>query len=492
MLVAEVEDLHGAYIRLTEKFKALWTFHQFLKGVHQAFLGDEPSYDLDFNSIYERLREIGSAVTSPAAGDGIRERLDHIDTALSLATRTLRLADRALGPSLVRRFFDKVKPQDPKIAYHLLRFYFSQPELDDDTADKLDFLATVAAAQPDSGGTIPRERDDAVRLFEAIVAGCSWPAVDDDEAAALVAAMDELADDVARCRSFEDLVRGRRIENIRTIKRRLGYGFANPRILASIGTANVRTRAVFHRFFGEEKRRIEEASERIDNLEREVAHAGPVPAEFERYREARRQFERLQEEANVRAGDLFALKHRISDVLERFDLRRIDTEEIDDALEIDEDEPAPSADDRAGALRQAVDKVLAAVEMGDGSLGEIGNLGLESWEVRAARRAIAGDGQPASDRDALLLEGAALRIRAEEEMAQWSRARRMGRPLPLLRAQAAETLALAAETDRRIAGLIQEAGEESLPEELKALVRSRFRLLHAYSGLWLLHDSDSA
>jgi hypothetical protein len=492
MPVAEIEDLHGAYIRLTEKFKALWTFHQFLKGVHQTFLGDLPPYDLDFNAVYDRLREVSSTISAPAAPDHVRDRLDRIETELSLATRTLRLADRSLGPSLLRRFFDKVKPQDPKIVYHLLRFYFSQPELDDDTADKVDFLVTIAAARPDSGGTQPRDRDDAERLFEAIVAGCSWPAVDADEAAALVSAMVELADDVARCRSFEDLVRERRVENIRTIKRRLGFALANPRVLASIGLANVRTRAVFHRFFEEERRRIQEASERIDDLERQISHAGPVPPEFERFRESRRQFERLQEEANVRAGDLLALKHRISDVLERFDLRRIDTEEIDDALEIDDIPPSPVSEESAGALREAIDKVLAAVEMEEGSLKEVGNLGLESWEIRAAKRAIADSGRAISDRDALLLEGAALRVRAEEDVGQWTRAKKMGRPLPPLRARAEETLRLAAETDRHLAALIHEAGEESLPEELKALVRSRFRLLQAYSGLWLLHDADPA
>ncbi len=492
MLVAELEDLHGAYIRLTERFKALWTFHQFLKGVHQAFLGDLPPYDLDFNAIYDRLREVSSAMTSPAAGDDVRDRLDRIDTELSLATRTLRLADRALGPSLVRRFFDKVRPQDPKIVYHLLRFYFSQPELDEDTADKLDFLVTVAAARPDSGGAQPRAREDAERLFEAIVAGCSWPSVDGEEAAALVSAMDELAEDVGRCRSFEDLVRERRVENIRTIKRRLGFALGNARVLASVGIANVRTRSVFRRFFAEERRRIQEAMERIENLEREVTHGGPLPPEFDRFRESRRQFERLEEDANVRAGDLLALKHRISDVLEKFDLRRIDTDEIDDALEIDEDGPAPAPEDDAGALREAVDKVLAAVEMGDGSLKEIGNLGLESWEIRAAKRAISDNGRAIPERDALLLEAAALRVRAEDDAGQWTRAKKMGRPLPPLRAHAEETLRLAADTDRRLAALIHEAGEESLPEELKAIVRSRFRLLYAYSGLWLLHDAERA
>lgn len=489
MAVAEIEDLHGAYIRLTERFKALWTFHQFLKGVHQNFLGDLPPYTIEFNGIYDRLREVSADIASASRSEEARDRLDRIDTELSLAARTLRLSDRTLSPSLVRRFFDKIKPQDPKIVYHLLRFYFAQPDLDADTADKIDFLGTLAAARPDAED-VPRERDDAVRLFEAIVFGCAWPAVPDEEAGALVAALDELAADVSHAQSFEDLVRGKRIENIRTIKRRLGFALADPRVLASIGIANVRTRSVFRRFFAEEQRRIEEASARIESIEREIAHAGPPPAEFQNFRRAREEFERLQEEANVRAGDLLALKHRIAAVLGKFDLSELDAEEIDDALEIEDGEaPNRPGEPTTAVLRQAVEKVLAAVEMGDGSLREITNLGLESWEIRAAKRAIAGGGRPISDRDALLLEGAALRVRADDLSGEWVRSRKMGRSLQALRAGAGETLELAAETDRRFADLIGEAGEDSLPEEMKSLVRSRFRLLHAYTRLWLLHDA---
>lgn len=33
MFVERVQLLHEDYIRLTERFKALWTFHQFLRGV---------------------------------------------------------------------------------------------------------------------------------------------------------------------------------------------------------------------------------------------------------------------------------------------------------------------------------------------------------------------------------------------------------------------------------------------------------------------------
>jgi hypothetical protein len=80
-------------------------------------------------------------------------------------------------------------------------------------------------------------------------------------------------------------------------------------------------------------------------------------------------------------------------------------------------------------------------------------------------------------------------VRIDDLSGEWVRSRKMGRSLQALRASAGEALELAAGTDRRFADLIGEAGEDSLPEEMKSLVRSRFRLLHAYTGLWLLHDA---
>ena len=68
--------------------------------------------------------------------------------------RELRDVDRKISPSFVRRFFEKVRPQDEKIAFYLLRFYFSQPDVDEDVVDKVDFLATVAA----TGQSDPRPR----------------------------------------------------------------------------------------------------------------------------------------------------------------------------------------------------------------------------------------------------------------------------------------------------------------------------------------------
>jgi hypothetical protein len=494
MLASESKTLHGAYIRLTEKFKALWTFHQFLRGVHQTFLGDVPAYKIDFNSMYERLREIASEVMSVAPSETLKDKIDKIETELGLTARTLRLSDRALSPSLVRRFFDKVRPQDEKIVYHLLRFYFSQPDLDPDIADKIDFLATIAATAPGAEGLIPRDFADALSLFEAITANCPWPEPNPETCASAVQAFQDLSNDVSRASSFESLISDKLLDNVRTLKHRLGVSIAHPKVLAATAICNVKTKAVFRRLFEEEKKRIQEASSRIEDLEREFAKGGQgaVPEEFARFRSTREEFQKREGEANVRARDVLALKNSITELLGKFDLGQVQAEEIEDALEITEGPAEASESGRPEAIANAVHRILSAVEMGDGTNPPLRHLGLEPAELRAARRVIAGGGKPSTEQDAVVLEAAALRVKAEEEANRWRQGQEAGRIGDNLIQDVRETLSLASETDRRFARLIQDAAEDSQPEEMNSLIRSRFRLLHAYSGLWLLQDSRTS
>ena len=107
----------------------------------------EPGYALDFGKLYDDVRATASAIdtTSP---EKVAPRIRELAGRLDEFGRKLREADRNISPSYVRRFFEKVQPQDEKIAFHLLRFYFSQPDMDEDVIDKVDFLATVVAAGP--------------------------------------------------------------------------------------------------------------------------------------------------------------------------------------------------------------------------------------------------------------------------------------------------------------------------------------------------------
>lgn len=499
MSVERIQLLHEDYIRLTERFKASWTFHQFLRGVQKTFFATEPAYTLDFGKLYDDVRAAASAIdtTSPEkVAPRIRELSDRLDT----FGRKLREADRHISPSYVRRFFEKVQPQDEKIAFHLLRFYFSQPDADDDVVDKVDFLATVVAAgQRVADAEAPRPRPDLRKFFESATAASVWPRLDATTAPSIVRAFDELAGEMTRAQEFEDLVTARLLNNVRTLKRRVASGMANAEVLVAVAQCNLRTRSVFHRLYEREERRLEEATDRIGELERELARGGleaPSAEEFRKFRESRERYERQSREGNVRALQVVELKEAIGGVLGRFDLAGLAAEDIDEALGLVEEVESDASEETF--WRPYLDRILGAVEVYDDGTGPLRtgiagleNLRLEPWELKAARRTVAGGGEPPTERDRTLMRAVALRLKAEEETETLRAAAGMTPSPETLRAARA-TLGRAPMLDAALSAVIDEAEAVSSSEEIRSWTRTRFRLLRATSDLWLMQDAPKS
>src|SRR5262245_12062782 len=497
MSVERIQLLHEDYIRLTERFKALWTFHQFLRGVQKTFFASEPSYALDFGKLYDDVRSVAGAIdtTSP---EKVAPRIRELSERLDAFSRKLREADRHISPSYVRRFVEKVQPQDEKIAFHLLRFYFSQPEVDEDVVDKVDFLATVVASG-ERRGEDERPRPDVRKFFESATATSVWPRLEATAAPTIIRAFEELAADMTRAQEFEDLVTARLLNNVRTLKRRVASGLSHPEVLTAVASCNLRTRSVFHRLYELEEQRLEEATDRIADLEKELTRGGlesPSAEEFRKYHESRQRYERQAKESNVKALQVVELKEAIGQVLGRFELAGLAAEDIDEALELVEEVEADATDD--GFWKPYLDRVLGAVELYDDGAGALRtdlagleNLRLETWELKAARRTVAAGGEAPTERDRTLLKAVALRMKAEEE----TETLRAGAPATpstdTLRAAKA-TLARAHALDAALSSVIDEAEAVSSSEEIRAWSRTRFRLLRATSDLWLMQDSPKS
>ncbi len=499
MSVERIQLLHEDYIRLTERFKASWTFHQFLRGVQKTFFGSEPSYALDFGMLYDDVRAVASAIdtTSPeTVAPRIRELSDRLDA----FGRKLREADRHVSASHVRRFFEKVQPQDEKIAFHLLRFYFSQPDVDEDVVDKVDFLATVAAVgRTAADAESPRPRPDLRKFFESATATSVWPRLDGTTAPVIARAFDDLASEMTRAQEFEDLVTERLLNNVRTLKRRVAGGLADPDVLVAVAQCNLRTRSVFHRLYQREERRLDEASDRIGELEKELARGGleaPTAEEFRKFRESRERYERQSRESNVKALQVVELKEAIGAVLGRFELAGLAAEDIDEALGLVEE--VESEADEDAFWRPYLDRILGAVELCDDGTGPLRtglagleNLRLEPWELKAVRRTVAAGGEAASDRDRTLLRAVALRLKAEEET-ETLRAVAGMPPSPETLRAARATLGRAPMVDAALSAVIDEAEAVSSSEEIRCWTRTRFRLLRVAADLWLMQDSPKS
>ena len=482
MSVEKLQLLHGDYIRLTERFKALWTFHQFLRGIGKTFGLDAPEPSAQFTGLYEEVRALGAEL-SGAPPEAVTAKLHELFTRLESVSAELREADRRISPSLVRRFFDKIRPQDEKIAFYLLRYYFSQPDVDEDVIDKVDFLATVAATgKPEPDATATRPRHAIRQLFESVTAASVWPRIEAGMTPAIVRAFDELASDVTRAREFEQLLTERLLNNARTMKRRVATGLADPDILTAVAWCNLTTRSVFHRLYEREERRFDEATGRIADLERELARGGEdgtAPPEFRRFRESRERFEQRVFDRNLRAQHILELKLAIGEVLDKFDISGLEAEDIDEALELVEEVDSASEDE--GFWKPCLDRVLQAAQTG--TVREA-PLDLEDWEADAARRTVEA-GEPPTETDRLLLRAAALRVRAEEQAEAIRRgtAGRSGDWLRSVRGTIARGEALDA--------ALEHLGGEGSGVEGRAMQRTRHRLRAAASRLWLELDRVS-
>jgi hypothetical protein len=497
MSVERIQLLHEDYIRLTERFKALWTFHQFLRGVYKTFFSTEPGYSLDFNALYEEVRGIAAQINT-GSPEAVEPLIRSLWTRLDGVTAKLREADRKVSPSFVRRFFEKVRPQDEKIAFYLLRFYFSQPDVDEDVVDKVDFLATVAAtgrSDPDASANKPRAQIK--KFFESLTSASIWPRLDNAMTPAIVRAFDELAHDVATAREFEDLLTQRLLNNVRTMKRRVSTGLAHPEILTAVAWCNLTTRSVFHRLYEKEERRIDEMTGRITDLERELTRGGDEggapPDEFRRFRDSRIRFDRQAMDLNLRAEHVVELKRAIGDVLNKFDISGLAAADIDDALELVE-EVEPDGRDEA-FWKTCLDRLVSAVELYDDGVGPLrtnlsglSHLNLETWELAAARRTVSNKSLPPSELDALVLRAAGLRIKAETEAEELKGLEEQGAPPELVKA-ARGTLARAPQIDKSLIQVVESVDADRSAQEVRWWNRTRFRLLRATANLWLKLDA---
>jgi hypothetical protein len=314
-----------------------------------------------------------------------------------------------------------------------------------------------------------------------------------------VRAFDDLAADMTRAQEFEDLVTARLLNNVRTLKHRVASGLANPEVLAAVAKCNLRTRSVFDRLYEREERRLEEATDRIGDLEKELTRGGleaPSAEEFRNFRESRQRFDRQSREGNVKALQVVELKAAIGQVLGRFELSGLAADDIDEVLELVEEVESEETDE--GFWRPYLDRVLGAVELYDDGTGPLRteisgleNLRLEPWELKAARRTVAAGGAALTDRDRTLLRAVALRLKAEEETEALRACAGMTPSTGTLRA-ARSTLGRVPMLDAALSSVIDESEAVSSSQDIRCWTRTRLRLLRATSDLWLMQDSPKS
>jgi hypothetical protein len=521
--VPDPEAISQAYARLSTKFKTLWTFHQFLQGIHRTSLRGSTGPAVSFAPLYEQIKRIKETKGVEPAAD-TRAAMARLDAQLDTLHETLAADDREISPSAMRQFFERVKAGDEDLLLSILKFYYYAPALSPDEMDKVDFLLTrLGTTAGDASQAELRPPQDLQKLSEALLSLMVRPRAEAAEVKSVVSLLDILRRDLEACQRFEDLSRRKTLENIRTLKHRMGRAFYDSEVMQAILSSNVAVKKKFQLLYKEEEKRILSASrevlEKEKDLELDSRFMSPEFREdLERFRKDKDEFEKASRRRGVRPRDVKRLKESLHKLLARLDPAAAEE------FEVGSDSTAGTGGRRKkeGASKgstplpfrreagsgivwraetdrvtsEAARRLIASVDLvqSDPPSGVAAQgARLETWEVRSALRILLKekDGERPADRDRLFFNAAVLRQKMDEE----------AQKLRDLVAEVGESSASEATLQatgkclaraREVDGLFRQAlaaAESEGIEPWNHLTRSRFRHLRAFAGLWLLYDA---
>jgi hypothetical protein len=499
MSVQELGALHQRYIDLSDRFRAAWTFHQFLQGMQKAFLeGTIGHYAADFQGVYGALKEASHNLNASET-PRIKQLLDAVDRHLTSLNATLEQEDSKVSPALLRQFFQRVRNFDEKILAQLAKFYIygrrSGP-LPDDQVDKVDFLLTKLA---EGGGGVALHERAALRDILRSLWQVAAPDGDDAGAAENRAAIAAMRAEVEQASGFEQLASLETIRRYRDLKHRLGRLFFEPDTQLAILETNLTLKARVRQLYAEEERRIFSESQRIFDLENRAIPDAILDQDLAVFHQEMARFEEQLRQDNVRLDQIAALREQVKTLLPRLEPSAARAEPAAGHQEAAEPAPASRLDveiSNSEFIGQTFARLVSTLEGSSPDddpkvvtfTPEVFSLRLEPREVTAYRRIFGL--QAAADRELeqFLLEAAAARIRinGEAELIMGlldDTATRRDAPVFI---QARETCRLADAFVRRFSGFIDSAVQSSNYAEAQALQVLRMRLIRDYSGLWLL------
>ena len=370
-----------------------------------------------------------------------------------------------------------------------------------------------------------RERHEIERLVQPLLQNRPPVSLPENELTILLNALSDLKAEILALRTFSELAGGGALDRFRTLKRRLGDKLLHPRLLPAMLETTVAAKNRFRELWEDEEPQLLDDTNRVMELRKQLAnHPEMVTPDLrdslEMFVSARRKFDQRRQEENLRRDDVLELRRTLDRILEQFDAAvtsaRIAPSPLEPAtaiIEIDDGVPA-AVEVVSGSvptdvaehlpadplLQEYLSKIVFVLELvgRDRPAAEISQakelvtLRLEPWEVEAGQRIMtgaSGSGTLAGERDRLWLNGAALRVRMDEEAREIDRLQKRGSErLAEVLERGSQSLQRAGEMERRFQWFIDDALYRGDTEFLLHLYRSRFRLLRAYSGLWLVHN----
>lgn len=514
MSVQELNRVHRRYIQVSNSFKSAWTFHQFIQGLRKVFIEDgPPDYQADFQTVYSELKEVSKNLSEVTA-DHASQQLDGVEAGLAPLVEALLAADEQVAPGLLRQFFQRVKNYDDNILSQLVKFYLyfrDEGGWKPDRLDKADYLSTKVCEeyQDSNDAFMLRDRTHVREMAEGFWAALSGESSPEDDVEELVGEIEAMRREIAEAASIDQLHEHQLVQRYREFKHRLGDRFFRPQILPALVETNLVLKNHVQKLYRRDEERIIAEYQQVFDLERETPIDTHLRGELADFREAVERFEKqLQGGENMRLHDVAALRERVRVLLPRLQPDEVAAPEpmppppeVRELLAAPEPaaEPWEATDSEDDYVAEQLRTVVAVLDDTNRSLDprkailqpEVFSLGIEAREVVAYRR-LFGQGKCDRRREQLILHGAAVRVRIEEDV---DRIRSIlddssvTRDTPAF-VEAQETVRYADLVLRRLEHLIELAVLDADAAEARSLQRLKMKLRRFHAGLWLLIHKD--
>jgi len=511
--VQELSLLHRRYADTSHRFRAGWTFHQFLQSLGKTLLQrvDDP-YSTEFQNLYSGLKEVSQNLNASET-EKIRHRLEAIDRRLSELIEALDQEDTKVTPDLLRQFFRRVKNYDEKILSQLVKFYlYAQRDgaWPADRVDKVDFLLARLSEEVDdrTGELVLRSHNRLSEIFQGLWAQVGAPPPGDQVIEEHRAAIDALRHEMNDVESLDRLNEGGLIRRYRDLKHGMGNLYFHPELLLAVQETNLVFKGRIQKLYRQEEQRIVAEYQRVFELEREAPFDSQLDRELSDFREEIERFERQLQREEFRLGDIALIRQKVKELLPRLTAGRSHAAErpptskagmVDSGeLALNKTAAAPTALSKAQEellgehYRRLVDTLK---EINPPDLApervvlkpEIFALRIEPREVEAYRR-LSGHEECDQELEQFLLESAALRMRINEE------AQEIASLLDetsitgdsVVFAGARLTCRAADACLWRFNHVLSELMMNDSAAECRQVQFLRMRLMRDYSGLWLL------
>lgn len=250
--------------KLSSQLAMLWATSQFFTSLQNIMLEREMYSDLGLAQLQKQIEDLPSKDSEESS------QVKEIKTHLEDANVQLLLVDSRISVSVMRRFFEKIGEADSSSLKNILQYYFGKPVKDESDRDKIDLLVTrfCSIATNFSNNIKQRQvKDNVEAILTELCGSLPLPSLEFVQTA-VVSRLRQLCRLIIEARSFNTLIEGKLISQLRDYKLSLGDMFFVPAVLAEIIRMNVAVHNKFQElYFSEQARLRMETARMLHNLQ---------------------------------------------------------------------------------------------------------------------------------------------------------------------------------------------------------------------------------